>query len=127
MKSLAWIGLGAVLVLSVGAQRSLAAQVADTPASESTYVFVEKFPEVVKRVMPNYPLGARKLGIEGTVQLNALVGKDGKVKRVKIKQSVVGLNEAAIEAVCKWRFRPALSHGQPVAVWVTLPVNFRLR
>ena len=79
------------------------------------------------RVPPEYPDIARQSGIEGTVQLQALVGKDGKVKDVKVMKGIPVLDDAAVTAVKQWVFKPALTNNKPVAVWVAVPVRFSLR
>lgn len=90
------------------------------------YVFVEELPEAVTRVAPNYPDLAREAGVDGTVLVQALVGKDGKVKDVKVVKSIPMLDDAARAAVRSWVFKPALSNNKPVAVWVAVPVRFSL-
>ena len=90
------------------------------------YVYVEELPEVVTRVPPAYPDLARDAGVDGTVQVQALVGKDGKVKDVKVTKSIPMLDAAAVAAVKQWVFKPALSNNKPVAVWVAVPVRFTL-
>jgi protein TonB len=63
--------------------------------------------------------------IEGTVIVQALVGRDGTVKDTKVvKSDNAALNEPAVTAVRQWRFKPAKSKGQSVAVWVAIPVKF---
>ena len=64
--------------------------------------------------------------MEGTVIVQALVGKDGKVKDTKVVKSVPVLDDAAVAAVKRWVFKPALSNNKPVAVWVAVPVKFTL-
>jgi TonB family protein len=91
------------------------------------YVYVEDLPEALSRVAPEYPAAARKAGAEGTVIVQALVGKDGLVKDTKIITSIPGLDDAAEAAVRQWRFKPAEAKGQPVAVWVAIPVKFTLK
>jgi protein TonB len=59
-----------------------------------------------------------------TVTTHVLVGIDGRVKGVKVIKGAAGLNELAIDALKQWTFKPALSNGKPVAVWVEVPVNF---
>ncbi len=59
--------------------------------------------------------------------VRALVGADGTVQKVMLLQSVVGLDEAALEAAQTAVFRPALQQGQPVTVWVVIPIDFNLR
>ena len=56
--------------------------------------------------------------------LHVLVGKDGRVKNVKVFRGVKGLDDAAVLAVKKWVFKPALSNNKPVAVWVEVPIDF---
>jgi protein TonB len=90
------------------------------------YVYVEELPEVVNRVTPTYPDLARDAGVDGTVQVQALVGKDGRVKDVKVTKSIPMLDAAALAAVRQWVFKPALSNNKPVAVWVAVPVRFSL-
>jgi protein TonB len=91
------------------------------------FVYVEELPVAITRVAPDYPDIARQSGMEGTVMVQALVGKDGKVKDVRVVKSVPVLDEAAVKAVRQWVFKPALSNNKPVAVWVAVPVRFTLR
>jgi protein TonB len=88
------------------------------------YVPVDELPEAIQKIPPVYPEAARQSGLEGTVMLQALVGRDGLVREVRVTQSVAGLDEAAIEAVRQWWFKPARSKGEPVAVWVAVPIRF---
>jgi protein TonB len=90
------------------------------------YVYVEELPDAVTRVAPIYPDLAREAGVDGTVMVQALVGKDGKVHDVRVVKSIPMLDEAAKLAVRKWVFKPALSNNKPVAVWVGVPVKFSL-
>jgi periplasmic protein TonB len=90
------------------------------------YVFVEELPEAVTKVQPVYPDMAREAGVDGTVMVQALVGKDGKVKDTKVVKSIPMLDASAITAVKQWVFKPALSNNKPVAVWVAVPVKFSL-
>jgi protein TonB len=90
------------------------------------YVYVEELPEAVTRVPPQYPDLAREAGVDGTVQVQALVGKDGRVRDVRVTKSIPMLDDAAKNAVRQWVFKPALSNNRPVAVWVAVPVKFSL-
>jgi protein TonB len=77
-----------------------------------------------------YPEEARNQGIQGTVVVRALVGKDGSVRDVSADttQTVAPvLVQAAMEAVRHFEFLPARSKGEPTEVWISLPVYFRLR
>jgi len=90
------------------------------------YVYVEELPELITQVQPQYPDIARDASVEGVVDVQALVGKDGRVKDTRIMKSIPMLDAAAIAAVKQWVFKPALSNNKPVAVWVALKVRFTL-
>ena len=90
------------------------------------YVYVEELPEAVTKVPPEYPDLARSANVDGTVLVQALVGKDGRVKDAKVVKSIAMLDGAALSAVKQWVFKPALSNNKPVAVWVAVPVRFTL-
>ncbi len=97
----------------------------DAPAL-GEYVYVEELPEAVEKVPPIYPESARRNSIEGTVLVMALVGTDGLVQDTKVGKSIPGLDDAAVACVRQWRFKPGLSEGAPVAVWVACPIKFTL-
>jgi protein TonB len=80
------------------------------------------------QVRPVYPEAARRKGLEGTTVLRVHVRDDGSVAEVVVARSAgePSLDEAAAGAVQRWRFEPARRGGHPVAVWVTLPIRFRL-
>jgi protein TonB len=90
------------------------------------YVYFEEMPEAITKVPVVYPDIAREAGVDGTVMVQALVGKDGKVKDTKVTKSVPMLDAAAVAAVRGYVFKPALSNNKPVAVWVAIPVRFSL-
>jgi len=90
------------------------------------YVYVEELPEAITKVPPEYPDIARQANVDGTVLMQVLVGKDGKVKDAKVMKSVAMLDAAAVAAVRQWIFKPALSNNKPVAVWVAVPMKFTL-
>lgn len=90
------------------------------------FVYYEELPEAISKVSPEYPDIARQSGIEGTVTIQCLVGKDGKVRDTKVVKSIPVLDDAAVNAVKQWVFKPALSNNKPVAVWVAVPVRFAL-
>jgi TonB family protein len=96
------------------------------PARRTDSLRVDVFPVAIEKPPPNYPAKARAAGIQGTVIVLALIGRDGEVKEARIRQSIPELDEAALEAVRHWKFKPALAAGQPLAVWVAIPVKFTL-
>jgi len=86
-------------------------------------------PVLVARVIPNYPEGARRLGIEGEVVLQFVVDQSGRVERkIEVVASLPMLDQAAIDAVRQWRFSPGRDRdGNPVRVLVSVPLQFTLR
>lgn len=84
-------------------------------------------PQVLYKVDPEYSEEARKAKYSGTVVLQLVVDGTGRARDIRVVRSLgLGLDEKAIEAVNKWKFRPGLRNGQPVAVQATIEVNFRL-
>ena len=81
------------------------------------------------QVKPSYPASARRAGVQGTTLLGVFVAADGHVGDVVVKQSAghPDLDAAAADAVRRWRFEPARRGAEAVAMWVLLPVEFRLR
>lgn len=77
---------------------------------------------------PRYPESARREGKEGRVLLRVLVDEEGRTKAVEINSSSghAHLDQAATEALKKWRFVPAQSGGKPVETWVKVPIDFQL-
>ncbi len=88
----------------------------------------DRFPEVVKRVVPSYPELALKAGITGRVWVKVWVDREGNVKRAVLAGEGNELfNDAALEAARGFVFTPGLMNGNPVAVWVSIPFTFKLR
>lgn len=84
-------------------------------------------PRELERVVPRYPNAARRAGIEGPVVVRGIVRRDGRIDNVEvIKDLPHGLGEEARRAVSRWRFRPATYLGEPIDVYYTVTVNFRL-
>lgn len=85
-------------------------------------------PVLVSQVQPSYTPEAREARIQGTVELLCVVREDGIVQECRVRKSLgYGLDEAAIEAVGKWRFVPGKKDGKPVNTYVGLLINFTLR
>jgi periplasmic protein TonB len=80
------------------------------------------------QVRPAYPSAPRRLGIQGTTMLRVHVLADGRIGDVLVDRSAghPDLDRAAMEAVRRWRFEPARRGADAVAMWVLLPVEFRL-
>lgn len=82
---------------------------------------------LVSQVRPVYPPEAKQAGIQGTVQLQVILGKDGKVQDIKALSGHPLLVQAALDAVRNWVYRPTLLNGEPVEVSTTIDVNFTLQ
>jgi periplasmic protein TonB len=91
-------------------------------------VYMEQIPVVIREVRPVYPQIAIDAGVEGTVTVFVLVGKDGGVLQTELSErtQVPMLNEAALKAARQWVFRPGYANGNPVACWMAIPFRFRL-
>jgi protein TonB len=84
-------------------------------------------PVPLYRPEPEYSEEARKAKYQGTVVLYVEVDATGKPKNLRVVRSLgLGLDEKAMEAVEKWKFKPGTKDGKPVTVAATVEVNFRL-
>ena len=84
-------------------------------------------PQLIYSPEPTFSDEARKSKTQGNVTLMLVVGKDGRPYNIHVRESLgMGLDEKAIEAVSRWRFRPATFNGQPVATQIAVEVNFHL-
>ncbi len=84
-------------------------------------------PVVLSKVDPEYSDEARKAKYSGSVMLSIVVDTDGRATDIRIARSLgMGLDEKAIEAVQKWRFKPGTNKGAAVRVRAQVEVNFRL-
>ena len=84
-------------------------------------------PTLLEKVEPEYPELARRARIQGTVMVQAVIGRDGTVEDAQIVQSSHRLlEEASLEAVRQWRYAPVLLNGRPVRVTFVVRVEFTL-
>jgi len=86
-----------------------------------------KRPLKVGDVAPAYPALARAARVEGLVIIEATIGRDGRVRDARVIRSIPLLDAAALDAVRQWAFTPTLLNGSPVAIVMTVTVDFRLR
>jgi TonB family protein len=76
---------------------------------------------------PAYSEVARKLRYQGTVVLWLVVDKEGQPTHIRIQRALgMGLDDAAVATVGRWKFTPAKKDGEPVPVMINVEVNFRL-
>jgi TonB family protein len=78
------------------------------------------------KVAPVYPQNAIRMQIEGEVQLQATISKDGDISKIKAVSGAPQLTKAAIDAVKQWKYKPYLLNGEPVEIQTTVTVNFKL-
>ncbi len=82
---------------------------------------------LIDKVPPVYPPSAKAAGIQGTVQIEAVILKDGTPGELTVVSSPNDeLSEASLEAVRQWRYSPTLLNGQPVEVVTRVVINFTL-
>jgi len=84
-------------------------------------------PTKIKNVNPVYPAEAMADHVTGIVILEATIGIDGSVESAKVLKSIPQLDQAALDAVRQWQFTPTIFKGSPVAVIMTVTVNFTLK
>jgi periplasmic protein TonB len=87
-----------------------------------------KTPQLIKEVKPIYSKSAMDRKVEGTVEVDAVILKDGTVGDVTVKRSLdEDLDQAAVNATKQWKFRPGTKDGEAVNVQVFIELTFTLR
>jgi protein TonB len=102
-------------------------EVAKTESEIYEYFEVEKVPERLENVIPEYPEVARKAGIYGTVTLKVLVTNSGAVDSVEVLDGASVFRKSAIEAAKATKFSPAMFNDKAVSCWVIMPYKFVLK
>lgn len=82
--------------------------------------------KLIREIQPDYPVLARDARIAGTVRLQAIISKDGKVEDLKLLSGQPLLVQSAMDAVKKWLYKPTYLNGTPVEVLTEVDVNFHL-
>lgn len=84
-------------------------------------------PVPVRTVAPKYPDEMRRLGSSGLVTVSCLIDEKGNVTEPKVvKASNDAFTEPAVEALRKWKFKPAKKDGTAIAIRVNIPVQFNV-
>jgi len=81
---------------------------------------------LIRRVDPSYSGKAKRAGIQGTVVMCADIGTDGTITKLKAVSGPPELIPSAMKAVQKWRYKPYLLDGEPIALRTTVRVTFSL-
>jgi periplasmic protein TonB len=84
-------------------------------------------PTKTRDVLAVYPAIAQAARVQGFVIIEATISAAGKVQDAKVLRSIPMLDQAALDAVRQWEYTPTLLNGVPVAVVMTVTVNFQLR
>jgi len=83
--------------------------------------------KLVTQVHPTYPPAAKAAGVQGTVQLEVVISKDGVPEDIRVLSSPSDdLTQSALEAVRQWRYSPTLLNGNPVRIVTEVIVNYTL-
>ena len=101
------------------------------PGEEKAAVVTDQkaIPAYRHNEQPHYPVMAKRRGYQGEVVLHVLVDSRGSVSEIEIKATSGHsiLDRTALATVKRWQFFPATIGGKPVAMWVDVPIDFRLR
>jgi protein TonB len=81
---------------------------------------------LIRKVIPAYPAIGRAVRAQGTVQLQATISREGTIENLRAVSGPPILQQAAVDAVKQWRYRPYLLNGDPVEVETTINVDFKL-
>jgi TonB family protein len=81
---------------------------------------------LIYRVAPSYPQEAMDQKIEGTVKIHLIVGRNGRVKNLRVVSGPQPLHQAALDAAEHWRYIPALRNGEPIETEEDINIVFRL-
>ncbi|RPH56897.1 energy transducer TonB, partial [bacterium] len=85
-------------------------------------------PEKISGPQPVYTEMARKARVQGVVIVEAIIDEKGNVTNARVLKGLpMGLDKAALEAVQRWKFKPATLNGRPVRVYYSLTVNFQVQ
>jgi len=99
------------------------------PEDDEVFEFfaVSEKPVMLQQATPDYPDLARKAQIEGIVVVTVTIGKTGLVESAVIFKSIPMLDESALEAAKKCKFKPAKQRDKFVKVKMNVPFNFKLK
>ena len=98
----------------------------NAPAPKRIRISALRVARLVHRVEPDYPALARKMRVSGVVQLEGIIGTDGRLRKLRVLSGHPMLARAALDAVSQWIYEPTLLGGDPVEVIAPIIVTFRL-
>jgi protein TonB len=96
-------------------------------ADDTVYTAVDVNPVPVKTPPPDYPSEMKRSGLSGVVAVTLVIDEKGVVVSANVaKSSHPDFGAPAVDAVKKWKFKPAKKDGVPVKMRVTIPIRFNL-
>src|ERR1051326_1663757 len=95
-------------------------------AAETMHLSANASQVVSRSVEPDYPMLAKQMKVQGSVVLQALIGRDGNIEDLHVLSGPAILSSAAMQAVRQWRFRPYYLSGEPVETQARITVNFTI-
>jgi periplasmic protein TonB len=105
------------------------APVTEADPNPDDFVDVSQEPVEIQPItsLLKYPEIARRSGLEGSVTVQALIGKDGRVEKVEVIKSDYDIFKvAAVDAMKSEKFTPARQNGTPLKLWITRKIDFKL-
>jgi len=95
-------------------------------AAETMHLSSDAAQIISRPVEPNYPMLAKQMKVQGSVVLQALIGRNGNIEDLHVLSGPAILSSAAMQAVKQWRFRPYYLSGEPVETQARITVNFSI-
>jgi periplasmic protein TonB len=103
-----------------------ASRPATTNAGERVRLSPDTAQVVERPVEPSYPMLAKQMKVQGSVILQALIGREGTIQDLRVLSGPAILSTAAMDAVKQWRFRPYFQAGQAIETEARITVNFTI-
>jgi periplasmic protein TonB len=103
-----------------------ASRPATTNAGERVRLSPDTAQAVERPVEPSYPMLAKQMKVQGSVVLQALIGREGSIQDLRVLSGPAILSTAAMDAVKQWRFRPYFQAGQAIETEARITVNFTI-
>jgi TonB family protein len=93
-------------------------------SSDEEYVYYDADPVPIRKVEPEYTKAARRAKLTGDVVLHVRIDPDGRPGKINVFRSIPGLDEAAVDAMKAWLFRPAMRGTTAVVTWKEFRIHF---
>lgn len=125
------VAVGALLLLAGCASTpppDASTDASSLPAKVFNLADLDRPPQTIGiHTRPIYPVALRRSNISGHAVLRFIVTADGRTADIVVEKTThAEFGEAAAEAVAKWRYRPAIKDGKPVACALIFPIVFNL-